>query len=217
MMGSTAAAANMWYIEDRSGGTLATFPKRSHLDEDEANPSDLSKRQDNAVPLSELEDLDKVFSERFNESITTVSYASWPNPFAGLKSTTSPLRNERYLKIVDGSTNGQTIPLWSLIQPARHLDFIFAWDDSADARPEDWNNGTNLYNTYVAAKKAKLPFPIVPTAPTFIKNNYTHKPVFFGCDANLTTTKDPATPIVLYLANAPYSTYVSTSLLSSFF
>ena len=214
MMGSTSAALNMWYIEDLSNGTLGTFAKRSRLDE-HVSPSYHAKRQNNAVSLSELEDLFEAFNETFMENATSVAYASWPNPFVGLNTTTLSLRDEPYLKIVDGSEAGQTIPLWSLIQPARHLDFIFAWDDSADARPNGWNNGTNLYNTYVAAKRSELPFPIIPTAPTFIKNNYTHKPVFFGCDVNLTTTKDPATPIILYLANAPYSAYDNFSFVQS--
>lgn len=209
-MGSTAAAVNMWYIEDRSNGTLATFAKRSHLG-GHVPPSYLAKRQNNVVPLSELEGLFEAFNKTFMENATTVSYASWPNPFLGLNTTTPSLRNESYLKILDGSQAGQAIPLWSLIQPARRLDFIFAWDDDADVRPNGWNNGTNLYNTYVAAKHSDVPFPIVPTAPTFIKNNYTHKPVFFGCDVNFTTTKNPATPIVLYLANAPYSSYNNIS------
>jgi lysophospholipase len=33
--------------------------------------------------------------------------------------------------------------------------------------------------------------------------------VFFGCDKKLTTTGDSRAPIVLYLANAPYSSYTN--------
>ena len=214
MMGSSSEAENMWYIEDLSNGTLGTFAKRSRF-EAHLSPSNLAKRQNNAVPLSELEDLFDAFNETFEENATSAIYASWPNPFVGLDTTTPSLRDEPYLKIVDGSEAGQGIPLWSLIQPARHLDLIFAWDDGADARPNGWNNGTNLYNTYLAAMRHGLPFPIVPTAPTFIKYNYTHRPVFFGCDVNLTTTKDPGTPIVLYLANSPYSAYNNFSFVQS--
>ena len=210
MIGSSGAGSNFWYIEDLSNGTLGTFAKRSRLDEDTA-PSDLAKRQYNAVPLTLLDRLLGIFNNTFGEPKTTAAYASWPNPFAGLNTTTPSLRHEPNLKIVDGSLAGQTIPIWSLIQPARAIDFIFAWDDSQDARPQSWNNGTNLYNTYLASKAAGLPFPIVPPPSTFIKNNYTIKPVFFGCDISLTTTEDPATPIVLYLASAPYSSYTNAS------
>lgn len=210
MMGSCAAAVAAWYIEDVSNGTLGGFAKRSCPDE-HAAPSDLGKRQSLAVPLSVLDPILGVFNDTFGEPASTAAYASWPNPFMGLNTTTPSLRNAARLKLIDGSLAGQAIPLWSLIQPARALDFIFAWDDSQDARPQAWNNGTNLYNTYIASKAAGIPFPIVPSAPTFIKNNYTTRPVFFGCDANLTTTKDPSTPIVLYLAAAPYSSYINGS------
>ena len=39
--------------------------------------------------------------------------------------------------------------------------------------------------------------------------------MFFGCDIELTTTQDPATPIILYLANAPYSAYNNFSFTQS--
>jgi len=146
MIGSSASAVNAWYIEDISNGTLGTFAKRQ-----------IEKRQDNAVPLSELDTILDIFNSTFGEPKTLAGYSSWPNPFMGLNTTTPELQGEKYLKIVDGSLAGQTIPIWSLIQPARALDFIFAWDDSQDARPQSWNNGTNLYNTYKAAKAANLP------------------------------------------------------------
>lgn len=200
MMGSSEEAVNFWYIEDLSNDTLATFPKRS-----------LSKRQYAGVPLAELDDIFEGFNETFHENLTEAIYSNWPNPFMGLNTTVADLRNQANLKIVDGSEGGQAIPLWSLIQTVRKADFLIAWDDNGDAPVYTWNNGTNLHDTYVAANRSGIPFPIVPSAPTFIMNNYTHRPVFFGCDANLTTTKSPATPIVLYLANAPYSAYTNYS------
>lgn len=119
-MGSSGSAVNAWYIEDISSGTLGTF----------------AKRQNNAVPLSSLATILDVFNDTFGEPQSLSGYASWPNPFAGLETTTPALRNATYLKIIDGSLAGQTIPLWSSIQPAHALDFIFAWDDSQDARPQ---------------------------------------------------------------------------------
>jgi lysophospholipase len=146
MMGSSASAVNAWYIEDVTNGTFGTFAKRQ-----------VAKRQDNIVPLSELDPILEGLNSSYGDSSSLSAYSSWPNPFAGLDTTTPALRNASYLKIIDGSLNGQTIPLWSLIQPARALDFIFAWDDSQDARPQSWNNGTNLYNTYLAAKMEGIP------------------------------------------------------------
>jgi lysophospholipase len=142
MMGSSASAVNAWVIEDLTNGTLGTFAKRQ-----------IAKRQDNIVPLSELDPILDILNSSYGEPGSLAAYASWPNPFKGLDSTTPELRNESYLKIIDGSLNGQTIPMWSLIQPARALDFIFSWDDSQNARPQSWNNGSNLYNVYLAAKR----------------------------------------------------------------
>jgi lysophospholipase len=42
-----------------------------------------------------------------------------------------------------------------------------------------------------------------------LNRNYTLKPTLFGCDINLTTTKSADSPIVLYVANAPYSAYTN--------
>ena len=85
----------------------------------------------------------------------------------------------------------------------------------ADKIRQNWNNGTNLHDTYLAAEAAGLPFPVIPDATTFINRNYTTNPVFFGCDAALTTTKSTDSPIVLYLANAPYSAYTNFSFTQS--
>jgi lysophospholipase len=160
MMGSSAAAINMWYIEDLSNGTLATFAKRSYAEESSA----LSKRQDNAVPLQELAGLLSAFNSTFVEPGNLTVYASWPNPFAGLNTTTPVLRKEPYIKLVDGSENGQVDPLWSMIQPVRGLDFIITWDNGGDARPSGWNNGTTVYKTYQAAKVSSF-FGLPPKAP----------------------------------------------------
>ena len=93
------------------------------------------------------------------------------------------------------------------------VNFIFAWDSNADANPFSWNNGTNLFDTYVRAREVGLPFPTVPSAPTFVNRGYDRRPVFFGCDARLTTTGDERSPIVLYGPNAPYSAYTNFSFL----
>ena len=41
-------------------------------------------------------------------------------------------------------------------------------------------NGTNLVNTYTAAKAAGLPFPQIPPVNTLLNLNLTAKPVLFG-------------------------------------
>jgi lysophospholipase len=86
--------------------------------------------------------------------------------------------------MVDGSEGGQTIPLWGQIQPARASNFIIAWEDTNDAPPYGWKNGTNLYHAYQQASAAGLPYPIVPPFSTFIHQKWFERPVFFGCDSS---------------------------------
>ena len=116
---------------------------------------------------------------------------------------------------MDGTESMQGLPFWGQIQPARHLDFIIAWDSNADAAPYTWINGTSLYNTYLAAKAASIPFPTIPTATTIINRKYNIRPTLFGCDTDLTTTNSADAPLVLYMANAPYSAYTNYSYIQS--
>ena len=88
--------------------------------------------------------------------------------------------NETMLSIVDGSESGQTITLWPIIQPARDVDFIIAWDASGETS-FGWQNRTNIIDTYNSATVAGLKFPKVPNAQTFIDFQYNQLPVFFGC------------------------------------
>jgi lysophospholipase len=202
-MGLSAAAWNLWAIEAFSNGTEGSFSKRSL--------SSRLRRREEIVPPETITEIDDAFEKALGLNLTQIAYAKVPNPFFGLSSVSPYTQRTKELNFVDGSEGGQTIPLWGQIQPARNVSFIVAWEDSNDAHPYEWNNGTNLYNTYLAAKAANLPFPIIPPVSTIVANNYTTKPIFFGCDAKLTTTKDSRSPIVLYLANAPYSAYMNYS------
>ena len=198
----------MWYIEDKSNNTLAPFSKRSASDFIN-HKQPISKRA--TFPQAYLTALQEAFQEYFHLNISDIAYAHYPNPFAGLSSATSSIRSSSSLTLVDGSESGQAIPLWGLIQPDRSSSFIIAWDSNEDAAPNNWNNGTNLYDTYLAANKSGIPFPIVPPATTMVNRNYSISPVFFGCDPKLTTTGDTRSPIVLYMASAPYSAYTNFS------
>ena len=208
IIGTSAGAFNFWYIEGKSNYTLAPFAKRAAGNDRSVESTALSKRSN--FPPTVLDDLVDTFDEYFHLNVSQIGYALWPNSFAGLASS-SPLSNTPRIRVVDASEDGQAIPLWGQIQSARGSSFIVAWDDNSDAAPYNWNNGTNLHNTYLAAKAAALDFPIVPPATTFVNRNYTHSPVFFGCDAKLTTRESADSPIVLYLANAPYSAYTNYS------
>ncbi|KIW24757.1 uncharacterized protein PV07_10451 [Cladophialophora immunda] len=199
-----AGAFNFWYIGAKSNGTLAQFPKRSLT-----TAHSLGKR-DVIFPAAEVNGLVEAFEQDLNLSFTDTMYATLPNPFAGLpyrggvKGTEPPS-----LSLADGSEDGQALPFWPLIQPARQSDFIIAWDNNGDQAPFQWNNGTNIYNSYIQARRYSLPFPEIPPPATFLKRNYTLKPVFFGCNTEYTTTRDLSSPIVMYLAGAPYSAYTN--------
>ena len=215
MMGMSSSAFNFWYIEDYSNDTLAQFSKRSAHSGGRTGAASFSKR--GTFPVALLDELVSVFNTSFNLNLSDTSYAVIPNPFAGLTSSSSSVRTSSELTIIDATEEGQAIPFWGQIQPARGSDFIIAWDDNEDGNPYQWNNGTNIYDTYVAANASGLAFPIVPSAATFINRNYTHSPVFFGCDVNLTTTNSADSPIVLYLANSPYSAYENFTFIQNTF
>ena len=218
MIGVSGGAFNYWYIQNHSNETLATFSKRSGntaIAGHSKKPA-LSRRASYpAFPEAEIDSLIEGFQNYLHLNLSDISYAYSPNPFAGLASSSPFIRKSKDLKIVDESEGGQSIPLWALSQPARSPSFIITWDDNGDGHPYNWNNGTNLYDTYTAANASGLPFPIVPSASTFVNRNYTTNPVFFGCEPELTTTNDTRGPIVLYLANAPYSAYTNYSYTQS--
>lgn len=44
-----------------------------------------------------------------------------------------------------------------------------------------------------------------------LAQNYTLKPVLFGCNSSMTTTGDGTSPIVAYFTNSPYSWYSNYS------
>ena len=70
-------------------------------------------------------------------------------------------------------------------------------------------NGTNIISSARLAAMVGLPFPSVPkSANTFLNLGYTSQPVFFGCN-------DPMdTPLLLYAADYPYSSYGNISALT---
>ena len=150
-----------------------------------------------------------------------------PNPFKDIEGASDlSIAGSDTLYLVDGGENLQNVPLNPLIQPEREIDFIWAFDNSADTR--NFPNGASLVATFESQfthQGEGTIFPHVPGQNTFINRNLTSKPVFFGCDAkNLSTLpaaiKDPSliykTPVVAYIANRPFTFWSnrSTSQLS---
>lgn len=187
VMATAASAWNFWYLSAMTNGTLGQFTKRG---------------MESAALDALVEEVDEAFSEEWSYTVSEISNPSIPNPFGD---------SEENLTLADGSEAGQAIPFLPLIQPERKVDFIMAWDDSVELEPYTWSDGRNLRETYLQAKKHGLPFPEIPPASEMLARNYTLKPALFGCNTNLTTTRDETSPIVAYFANAPYSWYSNYS------
>jgi lysophospholipase len=191
-IGSSSSAWNFWLLESMTNNTEGQFAKRAL---DEHNLEKRQSRPDAANP--EILSLVSFFESTFNLSLNDSLYAVYPNPFQGYNNS---LVDEDTLEIVDGSESGQTIPFWPVLQPERNVDFIVAFDASGET-PFGWQNGTNMIDTYNAATAARLPFPKMPTAETFIEFQYNQLPTFFGCDED-TPLVHPQRPIdvdIIYL------------------
>lgn len=141
-----------------------------------------------------------------------------PNPFFGWRQDTNPSSNATSLTLVDGGEDGQNIPLHPLIQPARHVDVIFANDNSADT-DDSWPNGTSLVATYERQQGTAIGngtgFPSIPDQNTFVNLGLNTRPTFFGCNAsNITTSgsqRPEDVPLIVYLPNFPYVTFSNES------
>ncbi|KAK9325457.1 lysophospholipase catalytic domain-containing protein [Lipomyces orientalis] len=138
-----------------------------------------------------------------------------PNPFFDVNPDISYMFNETQLTLVDGGEDYQNIPLAPLIQPARQVDVIFAIDNSADTNfswPAGWSM-TATYDRQFTSQANGTKFPAVPDRNTFVGMNLTARPTWFGCNASNITGENGGTtvPLVVYLANYPWTYYSNTS------
>ncbi|KAG7191920.1 Lysophospholipase 1 [Scheffersomyces spartinae] len=141
-----------------------------------------------------------------------------PNPFRGVTNgNNAAIRQARDLNLVDGGVDGQNIPFSPLIHPARQVDIIFAYDNSADTK-DHWPDGSAMVNTYLrqfSSVGRNIMFPPVPSNEDFLAQGLTQKQVFFGCyaseldyivdahkDLNI---KDTDIPLIVYTPNRKYS------------
>ncbi|KAF8175943.1 acyl transferase/acyl hydrolase/lysophospholipase [Mycena galopus ATCC 62051] len=154
-----------------------------------------------------------------NATIQEVGYGLVTNPFLGYEESEAGLQEQATLVLVDAGESGQETPIWPLIQPVRKMDFLLVSDSSGVELSSGWMNGTNLINTAAMAIANNIPFPKLPNVNTFLINNYTLAPVFFGkltpitglspelTFPDLTGCNEPEVPLLLYVADAPYSAY----------
>ncbi|KAF8000959.1 hypothetical protein HF325_004748 [Metschnikowia pulcherrima] len=102
------------------------------------------------------------------------------------KEVTRTFTGDDILSLVDGGEDSENVPLYPLVQEAREVDVVFAYDSSADTAV-DWPNGNAMYQAYerqFTEQGKTMSVPKIPTKEVFLLGGLTSKPVFFGCDAN---------------------------------
>ncbi|KAK6347325.1 Lysophospholipase 1 [Orbilia brochopaga] len=148
-----------------------------------------------------------------------IDIADWaPNPFFGVRPDRNPSATTKNLTLVDGGMDLENIPFNPLLCPHRSLDVIFASDSSADCLYPNgdtinWPNGTAIIATYERFVNKFMAdqstFPTIPDVNTFINQGLNSRPTWFGCDAK--SYNGPASPLIVYLPNAPYSGWSNIS------
>jgi lysophospholipase len=142
-----------------------------------------------------------------NEDIALYS----PNPFYNYTNNTSLEANQAALNMVDGGEDSENVPLHPQIQPARHVDVVFAVDSSADTF--NWPDGSALVSTYerslnVTGIANGTAFPAIPDQNTFLNLGLNTRPTFFGCNSSNVTGP---TPLIVYIPNYPYVAFSNVS------
>ncbi len=162
--------------------------------------------QINSTSLSgSLYDLAVNFLSDLGENYDDIAIYA-PNPFTDFNDL-SKITSADFLSLVDGGEDGQNVPLYPLLQEERDVDLIFAFDNSADT-DYYWPNGTSLVSTYerqFGTQGNKTSFPYVPDVKSFLNLNMTARPAFFGCNASNLTDLSHTPPLVIYIANRPFS------------
>jgi lysophospholipase len=164
-----------------------------------------------------VEDLMKLL-EIINDASYRLGVIS-PNPFYKQDDIPSNQTISRGLLVCDGGFDLETIPILPFLQPEREVDVVISMDPSLDS-PEGWPTGECIRHT--AAKSqwefGEGVFPQIPDNVTFINDNLTTKPVFFGC--NITNLKkydntDRYSPVIVYVPmhNISYVSNFSTGKL----
>ncbi|KAJ6565064.1 FabD/lysophospholipase-like protein [Mycena sp. CBHHK59/15] len=213
VLGAAVAAQADWVVIVDTNNTLGIFSRAESR----------RKRAELAYPPNETEliaesqvkelgafitgDLPGILSLLGNATIQAMGYGLVTNPFLGYDQSEAGLQEQATLALVDAGESGQESPIWPLIQIVRKMDFLLVSDSSGVELSSGWMNGTNLINTAAMAIANNVPFPKMPDVNTFLINNYTLAPVFFGKLTPITGCNEPEVPLLLYVADAPYSAY----------
>lgn len=127
----------------------------------------------------------------------------YENPFYKLDGISSNQTISKGMYVCDGGFDLETIPILPFLQPEREVDVVVAIDPSTDTA-DGWPNGAALRNTLHKSNWEFGPgvFPNIPDNDTFINDNLTARPIFFGCNTtSLKTYKDSDrhSPVIVYV------------------
>ncbi|KAF8314068.1 hypothetical protein DL93DRAFT_2080560 [Clavulina sp. PMI_390] len=150
-----------------------------------------------------------VLGELLGDVLGENDLSTIPNPFTGLNPSTFADSNNAELQLVDGGEDKETLPLWPLIHPERNVDVILGIDANSNT-DFGWPDGSSIVATGERMKDPGFAslgsFPTVPAdAATFLNFGLNARPTFFGCNDSVST------PLVVYLPNAPYTSYTNFS------
>lgn len=160
-----------------------------------------------------INELASIFLGNQSKSSTRDQALYSPNPFKGtnyyekINNTASEYVTDDELLMIDGGSDGQTIPFTPLMKKERDIDVVFALDFSSDG-VDSFPNGLSLVRTYerqfleIGKHEA---FPYVPSTDVFVDLGLNKHPVFFGCNSTNLTDLAYIPPLVVYLPNAEYS------------
>ncbi|KAK9370661.1 lysophospholipase catalytic domain-containing protein [Lipomyces kononenkoae] len=182
---------------DNAGFVIGTSSSLFNIE-----PLNSSFLQTSFIPSPLLSSLGEFSNDSFTRDVAV--YA--PNPFFGVEGAS--VRQDPLIGLADGGEDGQNVPLLPLLQSERQVDVIFALDNSADL-DSNWPDGTALITTYerqFIRQSASMPY--VPDNNSFVALNLTRQPTFFGCNASNMST---ITPLIVYMANHPYTYLTNTS------
>ncbi|KAJ7455625.1 FabD/lysophospholipase-like protein [Mycena galericulata] len=225
VLGAAIAAQGDWVVLADTNNTVGEFSRRKcelAYPPNETELEDQEKAHEVGAFVTEV--LPSILQLLGNKTVQEVGYGLVQNPFLGYNDSEAGLQQQGTLVLVDAGESGQESPIWRLIQPARKMDFLLVSDScgselsvglssrtpssfadrSSSSFKSGWMNGTNLINTASMAIANNVPFPKLPDVNTFLINNYTLAPVFFGCN-------EPEVPLVLFVADAPYSAYSNST------
>ncbi|KAJ7757213.1 FabD/lysophospholipase-like protein [Mycena maculata] len=202
VLGAALSAQADWVVIQDTNNTVGEFSRRKRAElAYPANETEIDdQKQAQILGAFVTEELPGILALLGNATIQEVGYGLVRNPFLGYTNSEAGLQKQATLALVDAGESGQESPIWPLIQPARKMDFLLVSDSSGSELSLIPLTSVSPVNTASMAIANNVPFPKLPNVNTFLINNYTLAPVFFGCN-------EPEVPLVLFVADAPYSAY----------